>query len=76
MQVTRISKRKFSGGDRVRGGESAPADFRNRVGTVITYGPGTGEYTVRLDDDPTRVTYLQSWWIDALVLKQVESGEN
>ena len=66
MQTKRIGRRKFANGDRVRGKETAPADFRGRTGTIVEYGPGKAEYTVRLDDDPSTVTYLQSYWLELL----------
>lgn len=67
MQTQRIGRRrKFSNGDRVRGKETAPAEFRDRIGTIVEYGPGKAEYTVRFDDDPNTVTYLQSPWLDLL----------
>lgn len=59
-------RRKFANGDRVIAKESAPADFRERIGTVVDYGPGKAEYTIRFDDNPTVVTYLQSPWLDSL----------
>jgi hypothetical protein len=57
---------KFSTGIRFRVRESAPADFRERVGTVVAQGPGKGEYTVRFDDDPNAATYLQSNWMEPI----------
>lgn len=65
---TRDRTHKFSIGDRfrVKADLPAPADFRERVGTVVAQGPGKAEYTVRLDDDPNPDTYLQSNWMDQL----------
>ena len=65
---TRNRRHKFSNGDRFRckADLPAPADFRERVGTVIAQGPSKGEYTVRLDDDPNTLTYLQSNWMELI----------
>jgi hypothetical protein len=66
MQM-RGRKHKFSSKDRFRVKESAPADFRERLGSVVAQGPGKAEYTVILDDDPNNVTYLQSHWMETIV---------
>ena len=64
MQTRAIGRPpKFSNGDRFRVKDGAPADFRERVGTIVAQGPGKAEYTVKLDDDPNSVTYLQSNWM-------------
>ncbi len=57
---------KFSTGDRFRVKESAPAWCTEQRGTVVAQGPGKGEYTVRLDDDPNTETYLQSNWMEPI----------
>lgn len=61
-------KHKFSSGNRfrVKDERPAPADFRERVGTIIEQGPGNAEYTVRFDDDLANVTYLQSNWMEPM----------
>ncbi len=65
---TRGRRHKFSSADRfkVRADMPAPADFRERIGTIVAQGPGKGEYTVRLDDDPNTLTYLQSNWMELI----------
>ncbi len=65
---SRGRKHKFSTGDRfrVKAGLPAPADFRERVGTIVAQGPGKAEYTVSFDDDPNIVTYLQSNWMELI----------
>src|SRR4029077_11136332 len=67
MQM-RGRRHKFSSGDRfrVKADLPAPADFRERVGTVVAQGPGKAEYTVRFDDDPNTETYLQSNWMEPI----------
>jgi hypothetical protein len=67
MQM-RGRRHKFSNGQRfrVKGDLPAPADFRERVGVVVAQGPAKAEYTVRFDDDPTNVTYLQSNWMELI----------
>jgi hypothetical protein len=69
---TRGRTHKFSIGDRfrVKADLPAPADFRERVGTVVAQGPGKAEYTVRLDDDPNTDTYLQSNWMEPIEQNQ------
>ena len=57
---------KFSVCDRFRVKESAPADFRERVGTIVAQAPGKAEYMVKFDDGPNSVTYLQSNWMEPL----------
>jgi hypothetical protein len=57
---------KFSTGDRFEGKETGPADFRERLGTVVVQGPGSGEYTVRFDDNPTVVSCVQSNWMESI----------
>jgi hypothetical protein len=59
---------KFSTSDRfrVKADLPAPADFRERVGTIVAQGPSKGEYTVKLDDDPNTLTYLQSNWMELI----------
>jgi len=68
-------RHKFSAGNRfkVKDDLPAPADFRERVGTIITQGPGKAEYTVRLDDDSSNVTYLQSNWMELIVATEPPS---
>jgi hypothetical protein len=68
-------RHKFTAGNRfkVKDDLPAPADFRERVGTIITQGPGKAEYTVRLDDDSSNVTYLQSNWMELIVATEQPS---
>jgi len=69
MQAKAIGRPpKFSTSDRfrVKADLPAPADFRERVGTIVVQGPSKGEYTVRLDDDLSTVTYLQSNWLELI----------
>ena len=65
MQTRSIGRPpKFSTGERFRVKESAPAFCSEQVGTVVAQGPGKAEYTVRLDDGPNTLTYLQSNWME------------
>ena len=67
MQAKAIGRPpKFSSGDRFQGKGTAPADFRERVGTIVAQAPSKGEYAVRLDDDPNTVTYMQSNWMELI----------
>jgi len=61
-------RHKFSIGNRVRVKDDlpAPADFREKVGSIVAQGPGKGEYTVRLDVDSSTVTYLLSHWMEPI----------
>jgi len=54
---------KFYPGDRVIGSEKKAACWE-RPGTVITYGPGTGEYLVRFDDGLRE--YVKTEWLEQL----------
>jgi hypothetical protein len=60
-------KPKFRIGDRVRGNEHAPNEYRDRVGVIVEVGPGKSEYGVAYADKPPDQPhgYLMSWWLDA-----------
>lgn len=74
----REKRHKFSTANRFRVKDDlpAPADFRERVGVVVAQGPGKAEYTVRFDDDPTNVTYLQSNWMELIEHTQPVTAAN
>jgi hypothetical protein len=57
---------KFQEGDRVRANDQAPGDYRGRVGTIQSRGPGRAEYLVHfapLKNCPLE-GHLNSWWLD------------
>ena len=54
---------KFSLGARIIGKEEGPASFRGRMGTVVSYLPGSG-YQVSFDDG--RVEYAYAHWLESL----------
>lgn len=55
---------KFSGGDRYRGKDAAPAWVQERTGVILNHGPGAAEYTVVFDDHPNTISFVQSNWIE------------
>jgi hypothetical protein len=57
-------KPKFQVGDRARGNEHAPNEYRDRVGTITGVGPSKSEYRIDYDDDGQPYGYLMSWWLD------------
>jgi hypothetical protein len=56
---------KFTEGARIIGKEEGPASFRGRMGTVLSYLPGSG-YQVSFDDG--RVEYAYAHWLENLLL--------
>jgi hypothetical protein len=62
---TKGRKHKFSVADKFRIIDDRPAtaEVQGRIGTVVAQGPGKAEYTVKFDDDPNTVTYVQSNWM-------------
>lgn len=63
---TRGRKSKFSDWRPISGKETAPGDFKERLGTVVVQGPDSGEYTVRFDDNPNSVSCVQSNWLEMI----------
>ena len=57
-------KPKFELGDRARGNDQAPNEYRNRVGTIAEIGPSKSEYRVDYTDGGQPYRYLMSWWLD------------
>ena len=67
MTPTRWAQKRgrfsFNPGQRVIGNDKKAA-FRQREGTVVSYGPGRGEYLVRFDDG--REEYVNTQWLERL----------
>lgn len=56
---------KFQLGDRARANDHAPADYRERIGTITEIGPSKSEYRLDYSDgDKPEYGYLMSWWLD------------
>jgi hypothetical protein len=56
---------KFQVGDRVHVNNKAPADYRDRIGTVTELGPGESEYRVEFEDGQMPTTaYLSGTCLD------------
>jgi hypothetical protein len=64
-------KPKFKPGDRARCNHRAPADYRQRIGTITAIGPNKSEYRVEFrDGEQPPYGYLMSWWLDRMMAQR------
>jgi len=60
-------KPKFQLGDPARVNDQAPADYRERIGSIAEIGPRKSEYRVDFKDgEKPHHGYLRSWWLDRI----------